>query len=108
MSNRIDKFEANHIYSDIRTDEFKSIHLLGEIKDDHFVIIMQSDEELTKYQLDEILNELQRTTFKKMNISLADECVIFMDVHGERSLIEVRGGAIIVKSIIKVENKEQN
>ncbi len=102
MVNKGNKFETDHVYSEMGTGEFKSVHLEVSVVRDKLQLIIRSEEVLSKLQLEEILNDLQKTTFKKLEISLADDCVILVKVGEETDAIEITDKAIRIKSILKL------
>lgn len=105
--NKIDCFETDFVYSDIKTEELKNVHIKLNVENDNeFLLDIFSEEPLLKNELEEILNQLNTTFFKKVRISITNECKIIARTIEDKSLIKVADSGIVVKKIIPVMEGE--
>ena len=99
MSRKEIKFESDYAYPDLETDEIKCVHLEVTVVNDKIQLVVVSDEELDRLQMEEILNNIQEATFNKLAISIAKDCNIIMVVGESRYTVFVSENAIRVKDI---------
>lgn len=102
---KIDCFETDFIYTDVKTDEFKNVHIKLNVDGDDFLLDIFSDEELLKNEIEEILNQLNSAFFRRVRISLVDECRIVVRSKNKNKRIEIIDNGIVVKNIIPMEDK---
>lgn len=100
--NRIDSFETDFVYSDIKTDELKNVHIKLNVDGDEFLLDIFSEEPLLKNELEEILNQLNASFFRRVRISITSECKIIARTPRDENLIKVEDSGIIVKRIIPI------
>lgn len=98
MSKIVD-FNTDYTYMDSKTGDFKNVHIKLNVGENSFILELSAEEMLDKTIIQELLNQLVSNAFRKLRISLAEDCKIVLIAGGRRYKVSVADNGIVVNNI---------
>lgn len=96
---KIKEFNTDYVYYDFKTNEYKNVHITLNVGEKSFVLELNTDVLLDKSVIEELLNQLNQNAFKRLRISIINDCTVVMIVKGKKYTIDAVDSGIVVTKI---------